>query len=78
MKFGKYAKYYSIGTQGIFSMVLFLVIGYYIGYKIDKDSPWPAILAVIGMLIGLFIFISYLLYLLKEVEKEKKNEKSKS
>ena len=76
MKVKKYAKYYSLGTQGIFTMVILLFLGYYIGYNINKDSPWPAILAVVGVLIGLFTFVSYLLYILKCEEKEKKNEKS--
>ena len=76
MKVKKYAKYYSLGTQGIFTMVILLFLGYYIGYKINKDSPWPAILVVVGVLIGLFTFVSYLLYILKCEEKEKKNEKS--
>ena len=76
MKVKKYAKYYSLGTQGIFTMVILLFLGYYSGYKINKDSPWPAILAVVGVLIGLFTFVSYLLYILKCEEKEKKNEKS--
>ena len=53
-------------------MVVLLFIGFFIGYKINKDSFWPPLLACIGMLCGLVIFISYLLYLGKE--EDKKNE----
>lgn len=76
MKLGKAAKTYTLATQGIFSMVVFLVIGFLIGWFIDKNSAWPAILAVVGLLIGLFSFITYLLYLLKEDDKEKKNKEN--
>ena len=74
MKLGKVAKTYTLATQGIFSMAVFLAIGFLIGWLIDKDSVWPVILAVVGLLIGLFSFITYLLYLLKEDEKDKKKE----
>ncbi len=72
MKYSKYAKFYALATQGILTMVILLLIGFFIGYKIDKDSFWPPLLACIGMLCGLVIFISYLLYLGKE--EDKKNE----
>lgn len=58
-------------------MVVFAGIGFFIGWLIDKSSPWPVILAVVGLLIGLFSFISYLLYLLKSSEEEKKKETNK-
>ena len=73
MKLGKAAKTYTLATQGIFSMVVFLVIGFLIGWFIDKNSAWPVILAVVGLFIGLFSFITYLLYLLKDDDKNKKN-----
>lgn len=72
MKYSKYAKFYALATQGILTMVVLLFIGFFIGYKINKDSFWPPLLACIGMLCGLVIFISYLLYLGKE--EDKKNE----
>ena len=75
MKVNKIAKTYALATQGIFSMVCFLGLGFLIGWLIDKDSPWPGILAVVGVLIGLFVFISNLLYLMKEDEKERKKDK---
>lgn len=75
MKATKIAKTYTLATQGIFSMALYTVLGFFIGYLIKKDSVWPAILAVIGLLIGLFSFVSYLLWLIKQDEKEKKNKK---
>ena len=77
MKLSKAAKTYTLATQGIFSMVVFMAIGFLIGWLINKDSVWPAILAVVGLLIGLFSFITYLLYLLKDDEKNKKNESNK-
>ena len=73
MKLGKAAQTYTLATQGIFSMVVFLVIGFLIGWFIDKNSAWPVILAVVGLFIGLFSFITYLLYLLKDDDKNKKN-----
>lgn len=54
-------------------MALYTVLGFVIGYIIDKDSVWPPILAVVGLLFGLFSFVTYLLWLLKEDEKERKN-----
>ena len=74
MKFNSLAKTYALATQGILTMVVMLGLGYLIGYLIDKESAWPAILAVVGVLCGLVTFISYLLYLIKEEEKRKKND----
>lgn len=78
MKVSKYAKIYSLSTQGILSMGVYSGLGFLIGYWIDKNSLWKVILAVVGMLLGLITFITYLLYILKEEENQKKkNEKSK-
>lgn len=74
MKFNSLAKTYALATQGILTMVVMLGLGYLIGYLIDKDSAWPAILAVVGVICGLVTFVSYLLYLIKEEEKRKKND----
>ena len=74
MKFNSLAKTYALATQGILTMVVMLGRGYLIGYLIDKDSAWPAILAVVGLICGFVIFVSYLLYLIKEEEKRKKND----
>ncbi len=70
MKVSKYAKFYALATQGILTMLTLLGIGFLIGYKIDKNSFWPPLLACIGMLCGLVIFISYLLYLVKGEDKK--------
>lgn len=78
MSLGKYTKIYSLSTQGIFSIGAYTVIGFFIGRWIDKDSFWPPLLAVIGLLFGLFTFISYLLHLLKEEEREKKRNEEKN
>ena len=72
-----FAKVYTLGTEGIFSLVVFTVIGFLIGWKIDKDSFWPPLLAVIGMFIVLSSFIVCLLELIKQEEKRKKHEESK-
>ena len=72
MKLNSLARTYALATQGIITMVVMLGLGYLIGYKIDTNSAWPAILAVVGVLCGLVTFISYLLYLIKTEEKEKK------
>lgn len=73
MKISKIAKFYSLATQGILTMIVLLLIGLFIGYKIDKNSFWPPLLACVGMLCGLVIFVSYLLYLLKD--EDRKNER---
>lgn len=78
MKLGKFAKVYSMSTQGILSMGVYAALGFFVGYAIDKNSFWPVLLAVVGMLLGLCTFISYLLYLIKEEEKEKKKNETKS
>ncbi len=50
-------KAYAIFSQGIFTMITLGVIGFYIGYKIDKKSALRGILAVVGCLIGLVYFV---------------------
>lgn len=74
MKFNNIARTYALATQGILTMVVMLGLGYFIGYLIDKDSAWPAILAVVGVICGVVTFVSYLLYLIKTEEKEKKKK----
>ncbi len=61
----KFATFYAMATQGILSMIVLMGVGFGIGYLIDKDSFWPPVLAAVGVLFGLGIFISYLLYLSK-------------
>ena len=76
MKFSNLAKTYALATQGFFSMAIMTGLGFLIGYLINKKSVLPVILAVCGLLIGLFIFVSYLLYIIKLDEKgKKKNDK---
>ena len=53
----EFAKLYSVITQG------FITILVLIGYKINKNSPWPIILAVVGGLIGIASMIIILLKL---------------
>ena len=61
----KFATFYRMATQGILTMIMLMGAGFGIGYLIDKDSFWPPVLAAVGVLVGLVIFISYLLYLSK-------------
>ncbi len=62
MKFNSESlKLYAIVTQGFLSTIVLVGIGFFIGYKIDKDSPWPIILAVIGGLSGIVSLITVLL-----------------
>ena len=66
MKLTKFLKDYATITQGIFSIAVYALLGYGIGYLIDKNSFWPILLLVIGMILGLITFIVFLLRLLKE------------
>ncbi|MDE5856488.1 MAG: hypothetical protein K2H06_05530 [Anaeroplasmataceae bacterium] len=78
MKLSKYAKFYVLTTQGIFTMVVLAVAGYFIGRAIDVESVWPGVLAAIGALCGLVSFIYTLLKLLKEEDKNKNEETNRS
>ena len=69
----KFATFYRMATQGILTMLVLMGVGFGIGYLIDKDSFWPPVLAALGVLVGLGIFISYMLYLSKG--EDNKNEK---
>jgi hypothetical protein len=77
MKFGKFAKYYSVATQGIISIVVLTFLGLFIGYKINKDSYLPVILGIIGMVSGLSSMIFILIKLQRE-DGKKEDEKSQS
>lgn len=76
MKFSKFARYYAITTQGLITIVVLLLIGYYIGVWINKDSAWPGILAAVGAISGIVSFIYILLKMLRQEDKknEPKNE----
>lgn len=54
------AKIYAVVTQGFVTILVLIGIGFFIGYKIDKDSSWPIILAVIGGLCGIVSLITML------------------
>ena len=66
-KASKYATIYSVVTQGFIMMVVIAAIGFLIGKYAIKEEHWAAILAVIGALIGLVIFIKLLFDLNKVV-----------
>ena len=73
MKLNKFFKNYALITQAVFSILVYSLLGFGIGYLIDKESFWPVVLLVVGMLLGLVFFIMTLLKLLKEDEEEKKH-----
>lgn len=77
MKFGKFFKYYLIATQGLATVLVLTFAGLLIGWYIDKESVWPPILAVVGLLIGLVSFIRYLLKYQQKIEKSKQIKKVK-
>lgn len=54
---GEMVKAYAIFSQGIASMIVLGVIGFIIGWKINKHSALCGILAVFGAIIGLVYFI---------------------
>ena len=63
----KYATIYAMVTQGFLMMVVLAAIGFIVGkYAIKKDE-WSAILAVLGALVGLVIFIKLLFDLNKRI-----------
>ncbi len=56
-KASSWAKAYAIFGQGIFSILVLIGLGFFIGWKINPDSSLKGILAVIGAIIGLISFI---------------------
>lgn len=74
MKFGKFAKYYSVATQGIVSIVVLTLLGMFIGYLINKDSLLPVILGIVGMVSGLSSMIFILIKLQREDGKKEDEE----
>ena len=74
MKFKSQARFYAVASQGIITLLMLTGGGYLIGYLIDKESVLKAILAVVGAILGVCIFVSYLLYILKIEEKERKKD----
>ena len=59
----EFSKLYSFITQGFITILVLIGLGFFIGYKINKNSPWPIILAVVGGLIGIASMIIILLKL---------------
>lgn len=51
------AKVYAIVTQGFIIMLVLAGIGFLIGYFLIKSNIWAGVLAVIGALLGVMIFI---------------------
>lgn len=65
-------KLYAVVTQGFITMLVLAGLGFFIGYKIDKESSWAVILAVIGGLIGIITLITSVLKL--KIGGDEKNE----
>lgn len=62
MKLGKYVRFYVITTQGILLMAMLGVGGYFLGRYIMQNNYYlAAILAVIGIFSGLFVFIKLIM-----------------
>ena len=61
MKFNSdLAKLYAVVTQGFITIIILIALGFFIGYKIDKESSWPIVLAIIGGLAGIVGLITVL------------------
>lgn len=75
MKYKSQARFYALASQGIMTILTLTGLGYLIGYLINKESVLKGILAAVGAVFGVCIFVSYLLYELKCEEKEKENAK---
>ncbi len=56
-------KFYAVATQGIFTILVLALVGFLLGRYVIKEDTWAAILAVIGGLIGVVVFIGTLLKL---------------
>ncbi|MCR5112975.1 MAG: hypothetical protein K6A63_03440 [Acholeplasmatales bacterium] len=78
MKIGKVANTYALATQGIFSMIIFAVGGYCLGYFLIDSVLWGIILAIVGLILGLFMFVGNLMYILKKAEEEQAKEKKQN
>jgi urea transporter len=59
-KLSEYAQIYAVVSQGFLMMICVAGAGFLIGHYAIGQDTWAAILAVIGGLIGLGIFISLL------------------
>lgn len=61
-------KIYSLVTQGISCVLVLGAIGFGIGYLINKNGILPGILAFVGVIIGIVIFIQLLWRLGGEID----------
>ena len=59
-KMSELAKIYAVVSQGFFMMITTTLCGFFIGRYAIKQDVWAAILALIGALIGLVIFLMLL------------------
>ena len=77
MRFGRFAKYYAVATQGILMIVILTLLGMFLGHILMDGPILPAIFGFVGMLCGLLSMIIWLLKLQRE-DVKKEDEKSES
>jgi len=77
---GGMLKAYTIFSQGLFTIIILGGLGFFIGWKIDKKSALPGVLAVVGGLIGLinFIFVVYKNHYFDDLPKTKNSDGDKN
>lgn len=70
MKFGKQIRLYAVVTQGLFSILVLTAGGFFIGWLINKENVFlSGLLAIIGAICGIILFIY-------QVLKESKNNEN--
>ena len=63
----KIARFYALITQYILQTILLVLLGMYIGNKIDPDSILKGILGTVGGILGIILFI---IFIIKEGSKD--------
>lgn len=61
------APYFSLGTQIAFTILAGSLLGYWIDEKYDTAPLWTVILAITGLIVGMYSFLR------KVLQSEKKN-----
>ncbi|MGL4949095.1 MAG: hypothetical protein ACRC5M_01845 [Anaeroplasmataceae bacterium] len=57
----EFAKAYALLSQGLAVILVLGVGGFFLGRWINRDSALSGILAIVGVIIGIVIFITYAL-----------------
>lgn len=63
---------YAFASQVILTLVVLGVAGVIIGNRIDPDGHYPALFAGIGLIIGLFLDVIFIIQYMKAEEKNEK------